>query len=173
MTKTLARLISSNGVLMQATVQWKENLVFVGTPDSGFPVQMDSDSSSGGTGQGVRPMEMIALGLAGCTAMDVLSILQKKRQQVTQFEVRVDAPRSPEYPKVFTSALITHIVTGRDIDESAVLRAIELSATKYCPAQVMLLQAFPMELCYEIYEDEGDGNRRLTYQGIWQELSAE
>src|SRR5215208_4951701 len=115
---------------MKATVQWKEKMVFVGMPDSGFPVQIDSDPSYGGADRGVRPMEMIALGLAGCTAIDVLSILQKKRQHVTQFEVRVNAPRSPEYPKVFTNALITYIVTGKKINESAVLRSIELSATK-------------------------------------------
>jgi putative redox protein len=118
-------------------------------------------------------MELIALGLGGCTAMDVLSILRKKRQQVTQFEVQVDAPRSSDYPRVFTSAVITYIVTGKNIEEAAVLRAIELSATKYCPAQFMLVQAFPMELHYEIYEEEGHGNRRLTSQGFWQELSAE
>jgi putative redox protein len=157
---------------MKATVQWKENMTFVGMPDSGFPVQMDADSSFGGTGQGVRPMEMVALGLAGCTGMDVISILRKKRQQVTQFEVRVDAPRSWEHPKVFTRALITYIVTGMSVDESAVLRSIELSMTKYCPVQVMLAQAFPMELHYEIYEEEPDGTRRLVSQGIWQEYSA-
>lgn len=158
---------------MKATVKWQEKMVFLGTPDSGFPVRMDSDDYFGGTRSGVRPMEMIALGLAGCTAMDVLSILQKKRQQVIDFEVRVNAPRSPEYPKVFTSALITYIVTGKNINETAVLRSIELSATKYCPAQFMLAQAFPMELRYEVYEAEADGNRRLMYQGIWQELSTE
>lgn len=158
---------------MNATVRWKEQMVFLGTPESGFTVQMDSESSFGGTNSGVRPMEMIALGLAGCTAMDVLSILRKKRQQVTQFEVQVDAPRSPEHPKVFTSALITYIVTGKNIEEAAVLRSIELSATRYCPAQAMLAQAFPMELRYEIYEDEGAGTRRLTAQGTWQELPPE
>ena len=158
---------------MKATVQWTENMNFVGTPDSGFTVQMDAEASFGGTNNGVRPMEMIALGLAGCTAMDVLSILQKKRQNVTSFEVRVDAPRSADHPKVFTSAVISYIVTGKDVDETAVLRAMELSFTKYCPVQKMLDGAFPMDLRYEIYEDEGDGNKRLTYQGIWQELSVE
>lgn len=158
---------------MKATVQWKESMTFVGTPDSGFPVQMDADSSFGGTNNGIRPMEMIALGLAGCTGMDVISILQKKRQQVTQFEVRVNAPHSPEHPKVFTHALITYIVTGKNVDESALLRSIELAATKYCPAQFMLAQVFPTELHYEIYEEEGDGTRKLTSQGIWQELSLE
>jgi putative redox protein len=159
--------------MMKATVRWKENMVFTGIPDSGFAVQMDSDGYFGGTGQGVRPMEMIALGLAGCTAMDVLSILLKKRQKVSQFEVRVNAPRSPEHPKVFTSALITFMVTGQSVDETAVLRSIELSMTKYCPVQAMLAPALPMELHYEIYEDEDDGSRRLVFQGIWQEFLME
>ena len=157
---------------MKATVNWKENMTFIGTPDSGFPVQMDADVSFGGTHQGVRPMEMVALGLAACTGMDVLSILRKKRQQVTQFEVRVNAPRSPEPPKVFTSALITYVVTGANVEEAAVLRAIELSMTKYCPVQVMLAQAVPMELHYEIYEEQ-DGTRQLVSQGKWQELSTQ
>ena len=158
---------------MKATVNWKDNMTFIGESASKFPVQMDADSAFGGTNNGVRPMEMIALGLTGCIAMDVLSILQKKRQQVTQFEVKIDAPRSPDYPKVFTSAVITYVVTGNNIDETAVLRSMELTATKYCPAQIMLERAFPMDLHYEIYEDEGDGNKRLAYQGIWQEVSLE
>ena len=118
-------------------------------------------------------MEMIALGLAGCTAMDVLSILQKKRQDVTHFEVLVDAARSADHPKVFTNAMITYMVTGHDIEESALLRSMELSITKYCPVQAMLEQAFPMDLCYEIYEDEGSGNKHLVHQGVWQNLIPE
>ena len=156
---------------MKATVQWKGNMTFIGTPDSGFPVQMDADASFGGTNQGVRPMEMIALGLAGCTGMDVISILRKKRQQISQFEVRVNGPRSADHPKVFTRALLTYVVTGTSVEEAALVRAIELSMTKYCTVQLMLSQAFPMELHYEIYEDELDGGRRLTSQGIWEESS--
>lgn len=158
---------------MKVTAQWKQDMTFLGTPDSGVSVQMDADPSLGGTNSGVRPMEMVALGLAGCTGMDVLSILRKKRQQISGFEVKVNAPRSPEYPKVFTSALITYVVTGKNVEETAVLRSIELSITKYCPVQFMLAQVFPMELHYEIYEEEADGNRRLTSQGIWQELTTE
>jgi putative redox protein len=158
---------------MKAAVQLKENMTFLGMPDSGFPVQMDADSSFRGTNNGVRPMEMIALGLAGCTGMDVISVLQKKRQKVTQFEVRVNAPRSADHPKVFTRALITYVVTGTDVEEIAVLRSIELSILKYCPVQVMLAQAFPMELHYEIYEDAGNGDRQLMFQGMWQESSYE
>jgi putative redox protein len=158
---------------MKVTAQWKQNMIFTGMPDSGYPVQMDADDYFGGTKSGVRPMEMVALGLAGCTGMDVLSILRKKRQQITAFEVQVNAPRSPEYPKVFTSALITYIVTGKNVEQAAVLRSIELSITKYCPVQFMLAQAFPMELHYEIYEEEGDGTRRLKFQGVWQEQPTE
>jgi putative redox protein len=158
---------------MKATAQWKENMTFVGIPDSGFSVQMDADASFGGTNQGVRPMEMVALGLAGCTGMDVISILRKKRQEVTHFDVKINAPRSPESPKVFTSAQITFIVVGKNVEETAVLRAIELSVTKYCPVHFMLAQVFPLELHYEIYEEEPGGTRWLASQGIWQELSAE
>ena len=157
---------------MKVSVNWQGNMVFAGTAPSGFPIQMDADANFGGSNAGIRPMELIALGLAGCTAMDIISILQKKRQQVTQFEVRIDAPRSLEYPKVFTRAAITYVVTGSSVDENAVLRSIELTATKYCPAQIMLEQAFPMELHYEIYEEETEG-RRLVHQGTWQELTEE
>jgi putative redox protein len=158
---------------MKVTVNWQQNMTFIGTSSSGFPVKMDADESMGGNNSGVRPMELLALGLAGCTAMDVISILRKKRQDVTQFEVKMDAPRSKEYPKVFTSALITYVVTGFGISEEAVLRSIELAATKYCPAQFMFMQVFPIDLQYEIYEDEGDGGKRLTYQGVWQDLPQE
>ena len=157
---------------MKATVNWQQNMTFIGTSSSGFPVKMDADESMGGNNSGVRPMEMLALGLAGCTAMDVISILRKKRQQITGFEVKVDAPRSHEYPKVFTSALITYIVVGNGIHEEAVLRSIELAATKYCPAQFMFSQVFPIELHYEIYEDDGI-DKRLIYHGIWQEIFEE
>ena len=156
---------------MKATVNWKGDLAFTGTGDvSNLPVSLDADS---GTTGGARPMELIALGLAGCTAMDVISILQKKKQNITGFDVEVDASRAEEHPKVFTHAVITYIVTGMGIEESALLRAIELSATRYCPAQAMLMQVFPIELKYEIYEEQGNGDRRLTHQGTWQELPQE
>jgi putative redox protein len=138
---------------MLASVKWNSSTFFTGIADSGFPVSLDSDESVGGNNNSARPMELIALGLAGCTAMDVISILQKKRQEVTRFEVKVDAARADEHPKVFTGAVIHYIVTGKKIDEAAVKRAIELSSTKYCPAQAMLTKAFPMELRYQIYED--------------------
>lgn len=154
---------------MKVTVNWKGDMTFAGETPSGFPIQMDSDEDFGGTQSGPRPMEMLGYGLAGCTAMDIISILKKKRQEVTHFEVKMDAPRSHQYPKVFTKATITYIVTGKNISEGAILRAIELTAMKYCPAQIMFSQVFPIDLQYEIYEDEGDGNKTLIYQGAWQE----
>lgn len=152
---------------MKAVVTWQDGMKFIGKAPSGYPVHMDAESSLGGAGSGVSPMELVALGLIGCQAMDVISILQKKRQQVTKFEVRFDGPRSPEYPKVFTRAMITFAVTGKQISEDAVLRSIELAATKYCPASAMLEQAFSMDLLYEIYEDEVD---EAIYRGVWQNM---
>ena len=155
---------------MKATVKWNGNLAFIGTASSAIPVRMDADDSLGGTNSGVRPMEMIAMGLAGCTAMDVLSILQKKRQKISYFDVLINAPRSPEYPKVFMSAMITFVIAGTAIEKAAVLRSIELSITKYCPAFAMLEKSFPIQVCYEVYEDIGHGEKLLAYRGTWQEI---
>ena len=157
---------------MKATINWEGGLKFVGTGPSGIPIPMDGDVTNGGEAGGFRPMELIALGLIGCQSMDVLSVLQKKRQDVTRFEVRFDGPRSPDYPKVFTRAVVTFLITGRHVAETAVLRSIELAVTKYCPAHAMLEQAFPIELQYEIYEDEGGGDKRLVVQGVWQNMTA-
>jgi putative redox protein len=95
-------------------------------------------------------MELIAIGLAGCTAMDVISILKKKRQDVTAFEVRVQADTAEQHPKVFTQINIEYRIVGRDVDPVAVERALELSQTKYCPAQAMLSKAVPIKLAYTI-----------------------
>jgi len=150
---------------MNARATWKRDLSFDGHAASGFVVPLGADPAAGGANDGPRPMELIAIGLAGCTAMDVISILQKKRQEITAFEVRVDAERAGEHPKVITGAVITYDLTGRSIDEAAVARAIDLSATRYCPAQAMLSKAFPMELRYLIHEAEGNGKRRLVKEG--------
>ncbi len=99
--------------------------------------------------------------------MDVISILRKKQQQVTAFEVRVNAEQRHEHPHVFTKAVITYEIVGRAVEEAAVRRAIELSATRYCPAQAMLAKTVPMDLVYEIYE-EREGGRELAVKGQWQ-----
>jgi putative redox protein len=137
---------------MDAKVVWKGRMSFDGSADTGFVVPLGADPAVGGDKDGFEPIEFLGIGLAGCTAMDVISILQKKRQDITGFEVRVHADQSAEHPKVFTRAVIEYHVTGRSVDEAAVVRAIELSATKYCPSQAMFTRVFPMELVYIIYE---------------------
>jgi len=151
--------------MTDAKVIWKKRMSFEGAADSGFEVPLGTTPEVGGDNDGFRPMELIAVGLAGCTAMDVISILQKKRQDVTGFEVRVHAERAEEHPTVFTSALIEYFVTGHDVDEKAVVRSIELSSTRYCPAQGMFNQIFPIDLRYYLYEDKGDGERELVIEG--------
>jgi putative redox protein len=110
-------------------------------------------------------MELFAIGLAGCAAMDVISILGKKRQEVTAFDVKVHVERAQEHPKVFTSGVIEYHVTGRSVEEAALVRSIELSVTSYCPAQAMLGQVMPIELKYFIYEDQGENERVLVKSG--------
>lgn len=158
---------------MKAIVNWKGKSEFVGTADTtGFPVQMDSVSVANG-GNGASPMELIAIGLAGCSAMDIISILQKKQQKVNSFDIQVDAERASEHPKVYTGAVVTYIVTGSGVEENALLRAIELSITRYCSVHAMLSQAFPIDVRYEIYDEEENGEKRLVHQGAWQELPQE
>ena len=152
---------------MDAKVKWQKGLSFTGTAESGFNVPLGSDPSVGGENDGFRPMELFATGLAGCTAMDVISILLKKREDVTDFEVQVNTERADRHPKVFTSAQIEFHVSGHGIDEDSVLRAIELSSEIYCPAQAMMKQIMPIENKYYIYEDLGQGERSLVTSGIY------
>lgn len=141
---------------MNTKVNWKGNLSFTGTADTGFEVPLGANPKVGGDNDGFRPLELISVSLAGCTAMDVISILQKKRQEITDFRVEVDFKQADEHPKVITAAVIEYHVSGKDVDEKAVVRAIELSATRYCPAQSMLAKVFPMELKYFIYDERGE-----------------
>jgi len=152
---------------MDAKVTWQQGLHFSGTAATGFEVPLGAEVESGGANDGFRPLELMAISLAGCTAMDVISILKKKQQVVTAFEVTVQADQAQEFPKVFTRALITYLVTGHRLQEAAVRRSIELSATKYCPAQSMLGKVVPMELRYEVYEGESAENRSLVKTGIY------
>lgn len=151
---------------MNAKVTWSNGMSFTGTAETGFNLPLGADPGVGGANDGFRPLELMAVSLAGCTAMDVISIIRKKQQDVTAFEVQVSAEQQHEHPHVFTKAVITYLVTGHNIAEAAVTRAIELSATKYCPAQTMLAKVFPIELVYEIYEGK-DGAKELVKKGEW------
>lgn len=131
---------------MKAKVVWKQKMSFDGTADTGFIVPLGASPEVGGDCDGFRPVELLAVGLAGCTAMDVISILQKKKQDVKSFEVRVHADRAEQHPKVFTNILLEYILIGNNIDREAVERAVELSTEKYCPAHAMLGKVVPIEL---------------------------
>lgn len=152
---------------MDAKAIWHQGLSFTGTADTGYLVPLGANPNVGGDDDGFRPMELIATGLAGCTAMDTISILQKKRQEVIDFEVSVHADRAEEHPRVFTHIKIEYQITGHDIDEKAVIRAIDLSARRYCPAQGMLSQIVPIELHYQIFEAK-DGGSELVVSGEYQ-----
>ena len=138
---------------MDAKITWKrEGLLFESTADTGGNIALASGLDKGA--EGFRPMELLAMGLGGCTSMDVVSILQKKRQDLVDFEVRVHTEKAEDYPQVWTKARIEYIVTGRNIDPSAVERAMDLSRERYCPAQNMLNKAVEIELDYTIIEVE-------------------
>lgn len=125
---------------------------FIGSAESGFSIPLGTSPDVGGDNDGFRPMELLAVGLAGCTAMDVISIMQKKKQEVTSFEVQVHADRAEDHPHMFTRIVIEYILSGRKIERVAAERAVQLSAEKYCPAQAMFSKVVPIELKITIKE---------------------
>ena len=135
---------------MDAKVIWKERMSFEGTSDSGYKVPLGTSPKVGGDDDGFRPLELIAIGIAGCTSMDVVSILKKKRQELTQFEVKIHAETAEDHPKVFTSLKIEYVLSGKDLSQEAVERAVQLSAERYCPAQAMFDEIVPIEMVIKI-----------------------
>ena len=123
---------------MQATVKWVDGAQFLGESGSGHSVVMDGPEDHGGRNTGVRPMEMLLLGLGGCSAFDVMSILKKTRQPVRDCRVEITAERADAVPAVFTKIHLHFIVAGEALKDKQVARAVELSATKYCSASIML-----------------------------------
>ena len=137
---------------MDAKVTWHDGLHFTGVADSGQQVTLDGSPKVGGSDLGSRPLELMLMGLAGCTGMDVISILRKKRQDVTNFEVKAHAEQADSHPHVYTAVIVEYIITGHNIDPKAVERAIDLSENAYCPAQAMLVKAVPIQHTYTIIE---------------------
>jgi putative redox protein len=126
---------------MQATVKWVDGVMFVGESGSGHAVVMDGPADHGGRNMGIRPMELILLGVGGCSSFDVVQILQKGRNQIVSCVTELSAERVDEVPSVFKSIHLHFIVTGSDLKESIVERAVKLSAEKYCSAAIMLGKA--------------------------------
>jgi putative redox protein len=136
-----------------ASVTWKHGLSFTGTADSGFTLNLGGSAAAGGDEDGFRPMELLLVGLAGCTGMDVISILQKKRQSVTDFQVKIAAEKATTYPTVYTHIQIQYLFSGHDLDPKAIERAIQLSQDTYCSVSAMLGKTAVIEHTYEILAD--------------------
>ena len=140
------------GEIMTARATLAGGMRFEAAAGSGHWVKLDAAEHSGGENAGFQPMELLLVGLAGCTGMDVISILQKKRAQVTGYEVRVRGERAEDHPMVFTDITVEHLVTGHNIRPEDVARAIELSETKYCGAGAMLGKTASLKHTFHIEE---------------------
>ena len=123
---------------MKAKITWKGDVAFQADSGSGHSVMMDGPPDHGGKNLGVRPMEMMLMGVGGCSSFDVMHILKKSRQEVTQCEATVEAERVDAVPSVFKSIHLHFVVTGRNLKDNQVKRAVSLSAEKYCSASIML-----------------------------------
>lgn len=138
---------------MKARVKWVEQVSFLGESESGHAVLMDGAPAAGGRNLGPRPMEMLLLGAGGCTSFDVISILKKSRQAVSDCYVELNAERADEDPKVFTKIHMHFVVKGKDIKPDVVERAIKLSAEKYCSASIMLGKMAEITHDFEIVQE--------------------
>ena len=137
---------------MNISVNWVDGMLMVGKSHSGHSITMDGPPEIGGNNLGVRPMEMLLLGVAGCTMIDVVTTLKKMRQDLTNCETKLSAERAEEHPKVFTDIHIQFIVKGQDLDPKKVEKAITLSAEKYCSASIMLGKTASITHDFEIVE---------------------
>ena len=135
---------------MQATVKWLDGAAFVGESGSGHAIVMDGAPAAGGRNIGPRPMETLLIGLGACSAFDVVTILRKARQAVTDCRVELEAERSDAVPAVFTRIHMVFVVSGAGLRESAVRRAVDLSAEKYCSATAMLRETVEITHAYRI-----------------------
>lgn len=137
---------------MRITSKRLDNLCFVGTTEAGHSVVMEGSAAEGGVKRGPSPMEMLLLGVAGCSSIDVVMIAQKQRQDVTDCQATVTAERAAEAPRVFTEIHIHFKVFGHNLKEAAIAKAVELSAEKYCSASIMLGKAAKISHSFELAE---------------------
>lgn len=137
---------------MKARVKWVEDVMFLGESGTGHTVVMDGPEEAGGHGTGMRPMELLLLGMGGCTAFDVVEILKKSRQDVRDCVVEVNGDRSEEVPKVYTNIHVHYKISGKDVKANFVERAIKMSTEKYCSATLMLAKTATITHDYEIID---------------------
>ena len=138
---------------MKARIKWKDGMSFLGESGSGHAVLMDGPPEAGGKNLGPRPMEMLLMGTGGCAAFDVMLILKKSRQAVSNCVVEIEAQRAAQDPKVFTHIHFHFILTGKNLQPQQIERAISLSAEKYCSASIMLGKTAEMTHDFEIVEE--------------------
>ncbi len=138
---------------MKAVIKWLDNMSFVGESESGHSVVMDGAPDSGGRNLGVRPMEMVLLGMGGCTAFDVVLILQRQRQEITDCQVELSSERADDVPRVFTKIHVHYVVKGKMLDEKKVARAVKMTAEKYCSVSIMLSKSVEVTHDFEIIEE--------------------
>jgi putative redox protein len=143
---------------MKATVRWVQDAMFLGESGSGHAVVMDGAPDAGGRNMGVRPMEMLLLGLGGCTAFDVVMILKRGREPVTDCVIDIDAQRATTEPKVFTQIAMRYRISGRGLDPQKVERAVNLSAEKYCSATAILAKTAQFSHEIEIVDESPSGS---------------
>lgn len=140
---------------MKATVKWVDDAMFLAESGSGHAVVMDGPPDHGGRNMGPRPMEMLLLGMGGCASFDVMSMLKKSRQQVSDCRCELEAERVDAVPAVFEKIHLRFVVTGTKLKEAHVKRAVELSAEKYCSASIMMEKAgVAVSHSYEIVETD-------------------
>jgi putative redox protein len=138
---------------MQARIKWKDGVSFLAESGSGHTVLMDGPPEAGGKNSGPRPMEMLLMGTGGCASFDVVMILKKSRQDISDCVVEIEAERAPQEPKVFTRIHFHFILTGKKLNRGQVERAITLSAEKYCSASIMLAKTAELTHDFEIVEE--------------------
>ncbi|MEZ0231561.1 MAG: OsmC family protein [Methylophilaceae bacterium] len=139
---------------MKARIKWIENVCFMGESETGHAVVLDGAPDAGGRNLGMRPMEMLLIGMGACTSFDVVTILKKARQPISDCVAEIEAARADEIPKVFTKIHVHFVVTGKGLNPVQVERAVKLSAEKYCSASIMLGKAAEITHDFEIVEGE-------------------
>ena len=147
---------------MKASVSLIDGVSFEGTADSGHRVVMDGPPEFGGRNRGIRPMEMLLIGLGGCSAFDVVHMLRRGRVEISECEVELEAERAAKDPKVFKRIHLHFVVSGKNVPESKVRRAVQLSAEKYCSASIMFSQVARVTHDFEIVEPGATGQAGLT-----------
>jgi len=135
---------------LKVRIKWVEDVSFVGESETGHAVVLDGAPENGGRNIGMRPMEMLLIGMGACTAFDVVTILKKSRQPIVDCVAEIAAERADEIPKVFTKIHVHFVITGNNLNETQVERAVKLSAEKYCSASIMLSKSVEITHDYEI-----------------------